>query len=146
MNERVVHFCCICKKQFKPNPRLGDRQRTCGGNSCQKERRRINSRNWRVRNPEGDDAAYRRIRRRDRREYRRRYWAAHPEVHEHHAAYMRQWRARRAAARVRDPYRDRKAKLPGINTYLQVTEVREANSVIMVKLLSENELMTALSA
>ncbi len=30
MSERVVHYCCICSKRFEPNPRLGDRQRTCG--------------------------------------------------------------------------------------------------------------------
>jgi hypothetical protein len=146
MNERVVHFCCICKKQFNPNPRLGDRQRTCGRDNCQKERRRINSRNWRARNPEGDDATYRRIRRRDRREYRRQYWAAHPIAREHHAAYMRQWRARRAAARVRDPYRDTKVKFPEINTYLQVTDVRDANRVFEVKVLSHNELSRVLHA
>jgi hypothetical protein len=104
------------------------------------------SRNWRIRNPEGDDAAYRRIRRRDRREYRRQYWAAHPEAREHHAAYMRQWRARREAACVRDPYRDTEIKFPVLNSYLQVTDVRDANRVFEVKVLSHNELSRVLHA
>ena len=141
MGERVFHICCICKKRFKPDPRVGDRQRTCGNESCQKWRRRINSRNWRAGHPEGDDAVYRRIRRRNRRVYRRQYWATHPQARQHHAAYMRQWRAR-----VRDPYRDTQVKLPVVNTYLQVMDVREANRVITAKLLSAKDLMAALPA
>jgi hypothetical protein len=57
---------------------------------------------------------------------------------------MRRWRGRRrtAAASVRDPYRDTRVKLPDINTYLQVMDVREANRVITVKILSPHELMS----
>ncbi len=145
MSDRCVRHCCICIKRFEPHPRLGDRQRTCGGADCQKRRRRFNSRIWRGKHPEGDDAVYRRIRRRDRRAYRRQYWATHPQARQHHAAYMRQWRARRrkASVSVRDPYRDTHVKLPAINTYLQVMDVREANRVITVKLISLQELMSA---
>jgi hypothetical protein len=96
-----------------------------------------------MRNPEGDDAHYRRIRRRDRREYRRQYWATHPEGRKRHASYMRQWRAK---PRVRDPYRDTGFKFPVINSYLQVTDVREANRVIEVKVLSQKELGVVLRA
>lgn len=136
MSEPLFRSCCVCRKHFKPHPRLGDRQRTCGREDCRKQRRCANSRNWRARNPEADDADYRRIRQRDRREYRRKYWVTHPAVREKHAAYMRQWRA----ARVRDPYRDTDIKCPVINTYLQVTDVRDANRVLEVKVLSQKEL------
>jgi hypothetical protein len=148
MSDRVVHCCCICNKRFESNPRLGDRQRTCGDTACQKQRRCTNSRNWRTQHPEADDADYRRIRRRDRRAYRRRYWATHPSARRHHAAYMRRWRGRRrmAATSVRDPYRDTNVKLPDINTYLQVMDVREANRVITVKILSPHELVSATPA
>jgi hypothetical protein len=145
MSERVVHYCLICSKRFEPHPRLGDWQHTCGDANCQKRRRCINSRNWRAKHPEADDAVYRRIRRRDRRAYRRNYWATHPHARLHHAAYMRQWRARRRVATpgVRDPYRDTCIKLPDINSYLQVMDVREANRVITVKWVSPKELMSA---
>lgn len=147
MNNRGVRYCCMCGKRFEPHPRLGDRQRTCGDTDCQKQRRCINSRNWRSKHPEGDDAVYRRIRRRDRRAYRRQYWATHPEARQHHAVYMRLWRARRrTAASVRDPYRDTQVKLPAINTYLQVMDVREANRVITAKLLFPHELISATPA
>lgn len=148
MNKRVVYSCCICRKRFRPHPRLGDSQRTCGRDECQRQRRCVNSRNWRARNPEGDDAAYRRIRQRDRRGYRRQYWATHPKTRERHAAYMRQWRSarRNAVARVRDPYRDTDIKFPAINSYLQVTDVRDANRVLEVKVLSQEDLSRVLHA
>ncbi len=148
MSDRCVRHCCVCIKPFEPDPRLGDRQRTCGGDDCQKRRRRINSQIWRGQHPEADDAVYRRIRRRDRRAYRRQYWATHPQARQHHATYMRQWRARHrmASVSVRDPYRDTQVKLPAINTYLQVIDVREANRVITAKLLFPHELISVTPA
>ena len=142
MSEPLFRSCCVCRKRFRPHPRLGNRQRTCGHDECQKRRRCVNARNWRARNPEADDADYRRIRQRDRRGYLRKYRATHPEVREKHAAYMRQWRA----ARVRDPYRDTAIKVPVLNSYLQVTNVRDANRVLEVKVLSQNELSRVLHA
>jgi len=62
---------------------------------------------------------------------------------------MRQWRARRkisAATCVRDPYRDIQDKLPAVNTYLQVMDVREANRVITAKLLSAQEFISFTTA
>ena len=148
MNDRSVRYCCVCCKRFEPHPRLGDHQRTCGSTACQKQRRRLNARTWRDTHPEGDDAVYRRIRRRDRRAYRRQYWTTHPQARQHHAAYMRQWRARQrmASVSVRDPYRDTQVKLPAVNTYLQVIDVREANRVITAKVLFPHELISAIPA
>ena len=148
MNKRGVRSCCICGRRFEPDSRLGDRQRTCGTPDCQKQRRRLNVRTWRDKHPEGDDALYRRIRRRDRRAYRRQYWATHAQARQHHATYMRQWRARKSMARlsVRDPYRDIQVKLPAVNTYLQVMDVREANRVITAKLLFPQELISVIPA
>lgn len=148
MNNRDFRYCSICRKRFEPHPRLGDRQHTCGSPVCQKQRRRLNARTWRDKHPDGDDAVYRRIRRRNRRAYRRQYWATHPQARQHHATYMRQWRACKRMARVsvRDPYRDTQAKLPAINTYLQVMDVREANRVITAKLLFPHELISATPA
>ncbi len=145
MTDRGFRCCCICGKRFEPHPRLGDCQRTCGGTNCQKARLLLNTRSWRARHPEADDAVYRRIRRRDRRAYRRQYWATHAQARRHHAAYMRQWRARRRMTSdgVRDPYRDTQVKLPAVNTYLQVMDVREANRVMTVKLVSLQELTCA---
>jgi hypothetical protein len=149
MNDCAVRYCCICGKRFEPHPRVGGHQRTCGGADCQKQRRRSNTRTWRAQHPECDDALCRRARQGDRQAYRRGYWATHPKARQHHAAYMRQWRTRRktsVATRVRYPYRDIQDKLPAVNTYLQVMDVREANRVITAKLLSAQEFISFTTA
>lgn len=43
--------CSVCRKSFIPDPRVGDRQKTCGP-ECQKERRRRNQMRWRRRYPD----------------------------------------------------------------------------------------------
>lgn len=32
--------CCVCRRWFEPDPRLGERQRACFQDSCQRERHR----------------------------------------------------------------------------------------------------------
>ena len=42
--------CACCKTLFRPDPRLGPRQRTCGAPACQRERHAASCRRWRRRN------------------------------------------------------------------------------------------------
>ena len=44
--------CRYCKRLFIPDPRVGDRQKTCGDPLCQKTHKVENNTNWRVRNPD----------------------------------------------------------------------------------------------
>lgn len=44
--------CSICRRWFWPDPRVGDRQRTCGAGACREEQRRKTQEGWRTRNPE----------------------------------------------------------------------------------------------
>jgi hypothetical protein len=39
-----------CKTLFRPDPRVGPRQRTCGAPACQRERHAASCRRWRRRN------------------------------------------------------------------------------------------------
>jgi len=50
--------CRNCLRWFYPDPRVGDRQRTCGQPECQAVRRQKTQANWRRRNP-SYAAAYR---------------------------------------------------------------------------------------
>ena len=50
--------CRICRRWFRPDPRIGQRQRACGKPECQTTRRQKTQANWRMRNPEYA-AAYR---------------------------------------------------------------------------------------
>lgn len=43
--------CCVCRKMFRPDPRVGDRQRACGEVGCQRHRRSRTQASWRSRNP-----------------------------------------------------------------------------------------------
>src|SRR4030042_3234563 len=38
--------CRVCKRWFRPNPRAGDRQMTCGNPQCQREWHRMKCAKW----------------------------------------------------------------------------------------------------
>ena len=44
--------CCICRRWFRPDPRIGLRQRACGQPDCQAARRIQTQKSWRDRNPD----------------------------------------------------------------------------------------------
>ena len=44
--------CCICRHWFRPDPRVGVRQRACRQTECQAARRRHTQASWRKRNPD----------------------------------------------------------------------------------------------
>ena len=43
--------CRICRRWFRPDNRVGDRQRACGKADCQNARRQKTQASWRARNP-----------------------------------------------------------------------------------------------
>jgi len=44
--------CCYCKRLFIPDPRVGERQKTCGDPLCQKAHKAKNNARWRRKNPD----------------------------------------------------------------------------------------------
>jgi hypothetical protein len=44
--------CCICRALFRPDPRGGARQKTCGRAACQQARHAERQGRWRRRNPD----------------------------------------------------------------------------------------------
>src|SRR5271165_6785727 len=44
--------CSICRRWFRPNPRVFERQRACTQPECQAALRRKTQANWRARNPD----------------------------------------------------------------------------------------------
>ena len=44
--------CCICHRWFRPDNRVGPRQRACNKPKCQSLRRRRKQASWRARNPD----------------------------------------------------------------------------------------------
>lgn len=46
--------CCVCRRWFRPHPRVGDRQRTCGRDECQQKLHRRTCKEWHDRNQDYD--------------------------------------------------------------------------------------------
>ena len=44
--------CCICRRWFRPHPRVGSRQRACRNPDCQSARRRKKQKRWREHHPD----------------------------------------------------------------------------------------------
>ena len=44
--------CRFCRKWFRPEHRVGDRQRACSAEECQQERQRAQQARWRESNPD----------------------------------------------------------------------------------------------
>ena len=51
MPEARKRPCSICRRWFRPDPRVGDRQHACGKTECQTSRRQNTQGGWRRRNP-----------------------------------------------------------------------------------------------
>src|SRR5271170_6040797 len=51
MPEARKRPCTICRRWFRPSPRVGARQRACGKPECQTVRRQETQASWRRRNP-----------------------------------------------------------------------------------------------
>ena len=52
MPEARKRPCSICRRWFRPHPRVGARQRACRNPECQAARRKQTQANWRAHNPE----------------------------------------------------------------------------------------------
>jgi len=48
--------CRYCWKLYRPDPRLGDRQKTCGGERCRRAQHQEADRRWHAEHPEYDTA------------------------------------------------------------------------------------------
>ena len=51
MSDTRKRPCCICRHWFRPDPRVGARQRACRKPECQTVRRRRTQARWRAANP-----------------------------------------------------------------------------------------------
>jgi hypothetical protein len=77
-SSRFGSGCTCCGRFFRPHPRLGRRQRTCGRPACRRGNKRLQEQRWRRANPGYFDGRY---------ETTKAWRAAHP-------GYQRAWRAR----------------------------------------------------
>ena len=85
--------CAWCGWSFRPDPRIGDKQKNCARKKCKHERARAKGRRWRAMYPSYDV----------NRRVKKRGWAAS-------RGYWREYRGSHPAYRARDNDRRRRAK------------------------------------
>jgi hypothetical protein len=73
--------CPHCNQSFRPHPRVGKRQKSCGSPSCKKARKAHTDARWRRRNPECCQHDYERVKAwlGQHPRYLERYRQKHPE-------------------------------------------------------------------
>jgi hypothetical protein len=93
--------CRYCKRLFIPDPRVGERQKTCGDPACQKAHKAGNNARWREKNPDYFHNDYPRVRQwlDEHPGYLKAYRASHPEYVENNRV-ARRVRYRRKKLRV----------------------------------------------
>ena len=86
--------CCYCKSLFIPDPRVSERQQTCGDPLCQNAHKTESNARWRKRNPDYSRNDYPRL---------KEWFDQHPgylkEYRQTHPGYVKK---NREAQRVRD--------------------------------------------
>ena len=86
--------CRYCKRLFIPDPRVGERQKTCGEPHCQKAHKAENNTRWRRRNPDYFRNDYLRVK--EWLDHHPGYLEAYRQSHPHYVTRNRE------AQRIRD--------------------------------------------
>jgi hypothetical protein len=89
--------CPFCRRLFTPDPRAGERQKTCGQEECRQKQKRQSNEQWRSRHPGYFQGMYSQQKEAygTRAEYKKRYRKEHPEYVRRNAAFVREYRTRR---------------------------------------------------
>ena len=89
--------CPFCRCLFIPNPRIKDRQKTCGRLACRRKRKRRMDERWRRQHPDYFRGMYPQQKQSygSRAEYRRRYRKQHPDYVRRNAVFVKNHRKRR---------------------------------------------------
>ncbi len=89
--------CPFCRRLFTPDPRVGERQKTCGEEECRHEQKRQSNEQWRSRHPDYFQGMYPHQKETygTRAEYKKRYRKKNPEYVRRNAAFVKEYRARR---------------------------------------------------
>jgi len=86
--------CPFCRHWYHPDPRLKQRQRTCGRPECRRKQKQKSDQQWRARNPDYFRDAYPHQKEKygTRADYMRLYRQQHPDYVRRNAAFVQKWR------------------------------------------------------
>lgn len=93
--------CPYCRCLFAPDPRLKERQRTCGRKECRRNRKRQSNEEWRSQHPDYFRGIYPQQKEAygARAEYKKVYRQNNPEYVHRNAKFVKKHRERRQKAR-----------------------------------------------
>lgn len=134
--------CRICGRLFTPDPRVKQRQGTCGERACQKEHKRQSNQSWRRDHPDyflGTYAQQKEVYG-TRADYKKHYRQAHPEYVKRNAGYVRAYRQRRRnppAETVSPTSCDLRLTFGSERTSLSITQVSHTSREIFVSVRQE---------
>ena len=128
--------CPYCKRLYLPNPRVGDRQRTCGREECRKQHKCQYDADWRKKHPEYFRGSYPQQKQLygTRSAYKQQYRKDHPDYVRRNAAYVRNHRRRRAQVDVSPTSCDLRVTVCSKKTCVSVTQVSHTSRDIFVNL------------
>jgi hypothetical protein len=96
--------CPQCRRLFTPDPRLKERQVTCGRQECRRSRKRQSDEEWRSQHPDYFQSTYQQ--QKDaygtRAEYKKQYRRQNPEYVRRNAAFVKKYRERRRKEQSED--------------------------------------------
>jgi hypothetical protein len=86
--------CPFCLRWYHPDPRLKQRQKTCGRPGCRHQQKQKSNQQWRSKNPDYFRYAYPHQKEKygTRADYMRVYRQQHPDYVRRNAAFVRKWR------------------------------------------------------
>lgn len=89
--------CPFCLRLFTPDPRVKQRQNTCGRHSCRQEQKRHYDEHWRQRHPDYFQGSYPHQKESygTRADYKKRYRKQHPDYVGRNAAFVEEYRKHR---------------------------------------------------
>jgi hypothetical protein len=92
--------CPYCHRLFVPNPRLKERQKTCGRQECRRKQKRLSNKEWRSLHPGYFRGIY--LQQKEvygtRAEYKKQYRRKNPEYVRRNAVFVSKYRDRRRKA------------------------------------------------
>ena len=92
--------CPYCRRLFAPDPRLKERQSTCGRQECRRNRKRQSNEQWRAQHPDYFHDSYQQQKEvyGTRAEYKKLYRQRNAEYVRRNAAFVQKCRERRRKA------------------------------------------------
>jgi hypothetical protein len=135
--------CPYCRQLFVPDPRLKERQATCGRQECRRQKKRQSDQEWRSSHADYFRGIYPQQKQAygTRAEYRKRYREEHPEYVQRNAAFVKTYRSRRrerAAEPVSSTSCDLRLSIWNESDNLSITHVSSTSRDIFVTV-SRNE-------